>query len=289
VWDEFQERRASKGFDREQIIANAESLNVNVGSLRGAVGTPGQVVDLIRRYESVGVDQISFVLQAGPNEHEHICESLELFGEAVLPHFTEGREEREAAKAERLAPAIEAALARRKPPRRSPPGYRIDEDAEVARARRSSRSRRPARQEIRAAARRRATRGFYKLVHGRTDEQIERRFGPGAQRLFFTGMARAYDPSAAAGFAGDIEFRLTPGHGPATAWTIRVSGGRARARAGGSPDPDIALAARTADFLRVLAGDANPATLLMDGRLAIRGNYELAPKISEMFGGPSPY
>ncbi|MER6810576.1 LLM class flavin-dependent oxidoreductase [Spirillospora sp. NPDC000708] len=289
VWDEFQERRASQGFDREQIIANAESLNVNVGSLRGAVGTPEQVVDLIRRYESVGVDQISFVLQAGPNRHEHICESLELFGTSVLPHFTEGREEREAAKAERLAPAIEAALARRKPARTSPPGYRIDEDAEVARAQRSPRSRRPVRQEIRAAARRRAAQGFYKLVHGRTDEQIERRFGPNAQRLFFTGMARAYDPSAAAGFAGDIEFRLTPGHGPATTWTVHVSGERARARAGGSGDPDIALSARTADFLRILAGDANPASLLMDGRLAIRGNYELAPRISEMFGGPSPY
>lgn len=289
VWDEFQERRASQGFDREQIIANAESLNVNVGSLRGAVGTPEQVVDLIRRYESVGVDQISFVLQAGPNRHEYICESLELFGASVLPHFTEGREEREAAKAERLAPAIEAALARRKPARTSPPGYRIDEDAEVARAQRSSRSHRPVRKEIRAAARRRAAQGFYKLVHGRTDEQIERRFGPNAQRPFFTGMARAYDPSAAAGFAGDIEFRLTPGRGPATTWTVHVSGERARARAGGSGDPDIALSARTADFLRILAGDANPASLLMDGRLAIRGNYELAPRISEMFGGPSPY
>ncbi|GAA0548400.1 LLM class flavin-dependent oxidoreductase [Actinomadura livida] len=284
VWQEFLERRASRGLSREQIIANAGTLNVNVGSLRGAVGTPEQVVDLVRRYESVGVDQVSFVLQAGPNEHEHICESLELFGKAVLPHFTEGREEREAAKAERLAPAIEAALARRKPARTSPPGYRIDEEAEVARA---SRGRRPV-EDIRAAGRRRFRQGFYKLVHGRSDAQIERRFGPAAQRVFFAGMARAYDPSASGGFTGELEFRLSRADGEAV-WTLGIGKTRARARQGPAKDPALTLSVATADFLRILAGDANPASLLMDGRLELSGDFELAPRLSEMFGGPSPY
>lgn len=287
VWEEFLERRGSRGLSREEIIANAETLNVNVGSLRGAVGTPEQVTELIRRYESAGVDQISFVLQAGPNKHEHICESLELFAKSVLPRFAEGRDEREAAKAERLAPAIEAALARRKPARRMPPGYRIDEDAEVARAHRS-RGRRPVREDLRTAGRRRFRQGFYKLVHGRSDAQIERRFGPSAQRVFFAGMARAYDPSAAAGFTGDLEFRLTRTGGQ-TVWTLEIGKTRARAHSGPARDPALTLTMATADFLRILAGDANPATLLMDGRLELRGDYELAPRLSEMFGGPSPY
>ena len=47
-------------------------------------------------------------MQAGPNRHEHICESIELFGAKVLPHFADGREEREAAKRERLAQAMRA-------------------------------------------------------------------------------------------------------------------------------------------------------------------------------------
>ncbi|TDB97760.1 LLM class flavin-dependent oxidoreductase [Actinomadura sp. 7K534] len=287
VWQEFLERRASRGLSREQIIANAGTLNVNVGSLRGAVGTPEQVVDLVRRYESVGVDQVSFVLQSGPNEHEHICESLELFGKAVLPHFTEGREEREAAKAERLAPAIEAALARRKPARTSPPGYRIDEDAEVARAHRASRGRRPV-DDVRAAGRRRFRQGFYKLVHGRSDAQIERRFGPAAQRVFFAGMARAYDPSASGGFTGELEFRLSSA-GREAVWTLAMGKTRARARQGPAKDPSLTLIVAAADFLRMLAGDANPASLLMDGRLELRGDFDLAPRLSEMFGGPSPY
>ncbi|XRQ05657.1 LLM class flavin-dependent oxidoreductase [Actinomadura welshii] len=287
VWQEFLRRRDARGFSREQIIANAETLNVNVGSLRGAVGTPDQVVELIRRYESVGVDQISFVLQAGPNRHEHICETLELFGKSVLPRFAEGREEREAAKAERLAPAVEAALARREPARTMPPGYRIDEDAEVARAHRATRSRRPV-EDARAAARRRFGQGFYKLVHGRSDAQLERRFGAGAQRVFFAGMARAYDPSAAGGFTGELEFRLTRAGG-GTTWTLDIGETRARARQGPAKDPSLTLTMATADFLRILAGDANPASLLMDGRLQLRGDFELAPRLSEMFGGPSPY
>ncbi|TDC70093.1 LLM class flavin-dependent oxidoreductase [Actinomadura sp. GC306] len=287
VWQEFLERRASRGLSREQIIANAGTLNVNVGSLRGAVGTPEQVIDLVRRYESAGVDQVAFVLQSGPNRHEHICESLELFGKAVLPHFTEGRDEREAAKAERLAPAVEAALARRKPARTSPPGYRIDEDAEVARARRASRGRRPV-EDVRAAGRRRFRQGFYKLVHGRSDAQIERRFGPAAQRVFFAAMARAYDPSAAGGFTGELEFRLSRAD-EESVWTLTIGKTRARASQGPAKDPSLTLIVAAADFLRMLAGDANPASLLMDGRLELRGNFDLAPRLSEMFGGPSPY
>ena len=58
--------------------------------------------------------------QAGRNKHEHICESLELFGKKVLPQFAERRDEREAEKQERLAEACERALARRAPPRAAP-------------------------------------------------------------------------------------------------------------------------------------------------------------------------
>src|SRR5207248_8272854 len=90
----------------------------------------------VRRYEAVGVDQIGFVLQAGRNRHEHICEALELFGKRVIPEFAAERDERERVKAERLAPAMERALARRDGARRAPPGYRIDEPAEVERAHR---------------------------------------------------------------------------------------------------------------------------------------------------------
>ena len=130
VWDEFQAKRAEYGFAREIINADDGPLGVKIlqqglGSLRGAIGTPEQVVDLVQRYEDAGVDQVIFVQQAGTNQHEHICESLELFGKKVLPHFADGREEREAAKRERLAEACERALARRAPARTADPSYVI--------------------------------------------------------------------------------------------------------------------------------------------------------------------
>jgi DNA-binding GntR family transcriptional regulator len=61
-----------------------------------------------------------FVSQSGRNRHEHICESLELFASEVMPEFAERADEREKAKLERLAPAMDAALARREPVRPAP-------------------------------------------------------------------------------------------------------------------------------------------------------------------------
>jgi hypothetical protein len=89
------------------------------------VGTPEQIRGLLRGYRDAGVDQVIFVSQAGRNRHEHICESLELFAREVMPEFHEGAPEREQRKLERLAPAIEAALARRDPPRKADPAYRM--------------------------------------------------------------------------------------------------------------------------------------------------------------------
>jgi hypothetical protein len=69
---------------------------------------------------------VIFVLQAGKNRHEHICESLELFGRQVLPAFKDRDEAQVKAKADRMAPAVEAAMARKAaapPPPALPDGY----------------------------------------------------------------------------------------------------------------------------------------------------------------------
>jgi hypothetical protein len=83
------------------------------------------------------VDQVMFVMQAGRNRHEHICESIEIFAREVLPRFADGRAEREAAKADRLAAAADRALARRAAGRSLPAPYQVNEEAELAAARRA--------------------------------------------------------------------------------------------------------------------------------------------------------
>ncbi len=52
-------------------------------------------------------------MQAGHNRHEHIMESIELFGNEVLPEFVERDEEADAARAAKWEPLVEQALARR--------------------------------------------------------------------------------------------------------------------------------------------------------------------------------
>ncbi len=77
------------------------------------IGTPADFGALVRDYEAAGIDQVIFLQQGGLNRHEHICESLQLFGDEVLPDFVDARERVEAEKAERLAPYVEAALGRK--------------------------------------------------------------------------------------------------------------------------------------------------------------------------------
>ena len=137
VMQEFERGRAQAGFARSIVSAEraplaGRLLQEQTGSLRGAIGTPAQASELIARYEQAGVDQVILALQVGCNRHEHICESLTLFAEQVMPRFAEGRERREADKARRLAGAIEAALERREPPRTLASTYLIDELREVA-------------------------------------------------------------------------------------------------------------------------------------------------------------
>ena len=82
------------------------------GGDRG-IGTPDQLREHLRKFEDVGVDQVIFIQQGGKNRHEHICESLELFSEKVLPDFKENEPEREARKLEALAPYMEQAMERK--------------------------------------------------------------------------------------------------------------------------------------------------------------------------------
>jgi hypothetical protein len=132
VWQEFQDKRKKMGYSPEVAIAlEQERLGAKVAAgdstgLRGAVGTPAQIREFVRRYEQAGVDQLIFVMQAGRNRHEHIMESLELFAREVMPEFKDRDEKVVAQKKQRMQPAIDAAMARRvddAPP--LPEGYTI--------------------------------------------------------------------------------------------------------------------------------------------------------------------
>jgi alkanesulfonate monooxygenase SsuD/methylene tetrahydromethanopterin reductase-like flavin-dependent oxidoreductase (luciferase family) len=303
VWREFVENRDRTGFARHIIRPDQAPLGVKLlqeglGSLRGAIGTPAQVTDLVSRYQTAGVDQVIFVLQAGRNRHEHICNSLELFAEQVMPRFVEGREERDQQKAQRLSSAIEAAMARRSESRPPPSTrYVIDERAELARSRRKRLPTVKQLAQMTAAQGRQTVRDqavslLARLVGDASDAQVERRFGSAiAQRAMFGGMVRAFAPEAAAGFQGAIVYELTR---PATgaepiSWTIEILDGRAGAHPGPRADPALMLRFQLADFVRIAAGTIDPAVPLLGDRASVEGDFSLAARLPEMFGAPSPY
>jgi alkanesulfonate monooxygenase SsuD/methylene tetrahydromethanopterin reductase-like flavin-dependent oxidoreductase (luciferase family) len=119
VWEEFVERRDKMGYSPEAAIAAEKGVlgaKAAVGDqtgLRGCVGTPDQLREYLERFEAVGVDQVIFVLQSGKNKHEHVMESIELFGREVMPAFKERDEGLRAKKAKEWEPIIEAAMARK--------------------------------------------------------------------------------------------------------------------------------------------------------------------------------
>ena len=141
IHEQFLANRSAYGFDRETAAQVGVGLRARMtrevvggsdagaeersASLRGAIGTPDQIRDLLLDYEAAGVDQVIFISQAGHNRHEHICESMELFAREVMPEFAERDRAHVSAKEERLADAFEAALARRNGPRTVDPDYRI--------------------------------------------------------------------------------------------------------------------------------------------------------------------
>jgi hypothetical protein len=300
VWDEFLANREQRGFARSLVTPGRARLAVKImqhglGSMRGAIGNPDQVLDLCRRYEAVGVDQVIFVLQAGPNRHEHICESLELFARRVMPEFAAGREQREQAKARHLAGAVERALARRAPAREAPPNYVIDEPGELNRAGRARRDGGLRRRlggfgkAARRSLRRQGQGVVARLVRGASDEQLEQRFGSAlAQRAIFTSMATQFKPKLAFGFEGEIAYELAHhGNGkPPSRWTVRVRDGAATVIQGGNGSPAVTFKLSVPDFARLVAEEAEPQELLLAGRFDVEGDLTLAGRVPEMFGAP---
>lgn len=102
-----------RGNSWEEFLAVKDQMPQSSDSPTSAIGTPEQVRDHLRALQAAGVDQVLFMHQAGHLDHDANCRSLELFAREVMPEFVDGEDERARAKAARLAPAIERAMARK--------------------------------------------------------------------------------------------------------------------------------------------------------------------------------
>src|SRR6185437_6726018 len=94
MWDEYNK------WKRENPEAQEAALR------GGLIGSPETIRKKLRRFRSSHIDQVILLNQAGKNTHEHICESLELFGKEVMPEF-QNDPEHEAWKAGVMSGAIQ--------------------------------------------------------------------------------------------------------------------------------------------------------------------------------------
>jgi alkanesulfonate monooxygenase SsuD/methylene tetrahydromethanopterin reductase-like flavin-dependent oxidoreductase (luciferase family) len=75
MWDEYQAWKRANPDVTEKALRG------------GLIGSPDTLRRKLRRFETSHIDQVIFLNQAGKNAHDHICESLELFGTEVMPEF----------------------------------------------------------------------------------------------------------------------------------------------------------------------------------------------------------
>jgi putative sterol carrier protein len=90
-------------------------------------------------------------------------------------------------------------------------------------------------------------------------------------------------PEKARGFSGEILYELLGSRG-ARSWTLSVDSERARAEERAARDPAVTLRADVPVFVRIAAGELDPAKAMLEGKLEIEGDFALAGRLGEMFG-----
>jgi alkanesulfonate monooxygenase SsuD/methylene tetrahydromethanopterin reductase-like flavin-dependent oxidoreductase (luciferase family)/putative sterol carrier protein len=310
IWDEFLARREDVGFSRSAITADGKPLGMKIlnnglASLRGAIGTPAQVRELIGRYEAAGVDELLLCVQTGKTTHNDIMEALALFAAEVMPEFAQRRPARDAAKRERLGDAPGRALGRRGPRRTVARGYAFGAEASgadeqatavpapvpapgvVATTRRAPGATVAA---LRRTLERRGEQAFQAFVRRSGDERLARTAGSAAGlKVLFAGMERQFVAERAGGFTGDIQYTLRAADGTLRPWTVTIDGPRATARPGASETAKLTLTLSVADFVRVAGRDLDPIKAVLTGRLELAGDFAVAMRLGEMFGQPGPF
>jgi alkanesulfonate monooxygenase SsuD/methylene tetrahydromethanopterin reductase-like flavin-dependent oxidoreductase (luciferase family) len=75
MWDEYNKWKRDNPEAQEAALRG------------GLIGSPETIRKKLKRFQGSHIDQVILLNQAGKNSHEHICESLELFGREVMPEF----------------------------------------------------------------------------------------------------------------------------------------------------------------------------------------------------------
>jgi putative sterol carrier protein len=95
---------------------------------------------------------------------------------------------------------------------------------------------------------------------------------------FFASLASRADTSKTAGMTNSYVFDIEG----AGQWHVDVDDGTVEVREGGG-DADVTISASQETFERIIAGEQNPTSAYMTGKLKVKGDMGAAMKLQKLF------
>ena len=100
----------------------------------------------------------------------------------------------------------------------------------------------------------------------------------GSVQEFFEGLPTRVDPERIAGMSNTYVFDI---EGAGT-WTVAIADGAIEVTEGAG-DADTTFSATEESFEKMVAGEQNPTTAYMTGKLKIKGDMGAAMKLQKLF------
>lgn len=101
----------------------------------------------------------------------------------------------------------------------------------------------------------------------------------GSVQEFFEGLPGRADADRLAGIHHTYVFEIDG----AGTWTVAIADGGISVREGASGDADCTFSASEESFAKIVAGELNPTTAYMTGKLKVKGDMGAAMKLQKLF------
>ena len=95
---------------------------------------------------------------------------------------------------------------------------------------------------------------------------------------FFEGLSERVSADRIAGMTNTYIFEIDP----AGTWTVAIANGTLTVTEGAG-DGDVTISASEENFEKIVAGEQNPTTAYMTGKLKIKGDMGAAMKLQKLF------
>jgi putative sterol carrier protein len=96
---------------------------------------------------------------------------------------------------------------------------------------------------------------------------------------FFASLASRADTSKTSGMTNSYFFDI---EGAGT-WKVDVDDGSVTVSEGGDGDADVTIATSQETFEKIIAGEQNPTSAYMTGKLKVKGDMGAAMKLQKLF------